>query len=867
MRKSFLILFISCIFVLSSAVVFAGTMGGILGFITSDDGSPVSEATITVVERGLQVVSNEFGMFSIQSLRPGIYTLEIKKAGYGSVIVEKVSIQINLTTSFHITLQQTDVNIDPIIVTASKILIHREQTGTVYQVDHDEIIEMSSRDIFRVALAMPGVISNEDGQFKIRGSRYDQTLFMIDGLSIMDPFWKTFGATPNALGIMGEISVITGGFDAEYGDALGGIVNAVTRNPNLEEHHGSFVYNTSDIPNYHGMWDNSIKLGEEEFEIDMDGPLTKDIGYVFAAQVFLADASTTSGYKNYKYEEFHDYHFKLSYNLSPKTNLMYHTNYGFAWIRLSSSYVGTWMEDGWPIQKQFNRWHHLIIDTYVGNATTATIAYGWFWSGIDYGAHDEDEDGNILWNEIRPLLELQPGDYYANQRTRSTTQEFKIDIKSTIDNQHTLKYGTAFQHVYLDMFWTVSYGMYWWDTIEYWPAFAYLEDWEDSYDYTSAYVQDKFALIPDKLTLTTGIRYEDWGFLLIERTKISPRFGISYQLDDYTVIRTNYSQMYQAPNVSAVLEYDSGGIQDYFWGEMSWGSDTIVPQSTSIIEFGLQRQLGKDFILEINAYNKQMDKIHCVWENPKTYKVEYVNGGEGWAQGVEFTLRKTLSKNVKGWVNYSWMIAKGKNIARDFYNSDSVYEYPELYDKEYYLSWDQRHNVNVNLFYSSDNFFINVIWRWGSGYPYTPHDRYHDWGVNGRNDDSGADGIPDTWDSGEGDGVENFGEVWDYGEQDGAYQEGEPTWASNIQAVYNTKRYPSYDRVDVITKFKMKNLKLLGAEYWISLTVRNLFDHHNLRQRGGNDPADINPYTGEPWTRIPTGGTTRRVVMGIEATW
>ncbi|MCK4666603.1 carboxypeptidase regulatory-like domain-containing protein, partial [Candidatus Dependentiae bacterium] len=76
MRRFFLILFISCILVLTSAVVFAGTTGAILGFIIAIDDSPIAQATITVVERDLQVVSNEFGMFSIQSLRPGIYTIE-----------------------------------------------------------------------------------------------------------------------------------------------------------------------------------------------------------------------------------------------------------------------------------------------------------------------------------------------------------------------------------------------------------------------------------------------------------------------------------------------------------------------------------------------------------------------------------------------------------------------------------------------------------------------------------------------------------------------------------------------------------------------------------------------------------------------
>ncbi|MCK4666602.1 TonB-dependent receptor, partial [Candidatus Dependentiae bacterium] len=390
----------------------------------------------------------------------------------------------------------------------------------------------------------------------------------------------------------------------------------------------------------------------------------------------------------------------------------------------------------------------------------------------------------------------------------------------------------------------------------------------DSYDYTSAYIQDKVDLIKDKLTLTTGIRYEDWGFLPKKPTKVSPRAGLSYQIDDYTIIRTNYSKMYQAPNVGAVMAYDSGGLKDYIGGP-PWGSDKIVSQLTTIIELGLQHQFGKDLLLEINAYDKQMEMIHCVWENYDTRRVEYANGGSGWAKGIEFTLRKSLLKNLKGWINYSRMISKGKNIARDFYNDFSVYEYPELFNKEFYLDWDQRHNVNVNLFYGTENFSLNVIWRWGSGYPYTPHDSFYDYGIDGINDDTGVDGIPDNdpTDPTENDGIENGPENWDTGEQDGAYQEGEPSYASDLLVVYNTKRYPAYDRVDIITKFKMKNLKLLGAEYWISLTVRNLFDHHNLRQRGGTDPADIDPYTGEAWIKRPTGGTTRRVVMGIEATW
>lgn len=880
MKKVFLPILVSLLLVITTVFVFGGTTGAILGFVTEEDGTPVGDATVTVLENNLSVTTNEFGMFSIPSMKPGIYTVEIKKVGYGPVKVEKVVIQIDLTTPLNVTMKKTDVELDPIIVKATRILVNREQTGTVYRVDHSDVVEMSSRDVFRVAQAMPGVVSNEDGQFKIRGSRYDQTLFLIDGLSIMDPFWKTFGATPNAKGIMGEIDVVTGGFDAEYGDALGGVVNTVTRNPNFKEHRGTFNYYTSDIPDWQGRWEESVRLGEKEFNIDMDGPITPDLGYVFASQVFLANASTTSGYQNEDYEEFHDYHFKLSYNLNPRTNLSYHTNYGFAWIRPIAANIADGYP-GWMIQHQFNRLHNLVIDTYLGDYTTVKLAAGWFKSGIDAGPHAVDEDGNALLNEIKPIYDYEwdlftgTGDYPAKQRTRSITQQARIDVESRMFDRHIITAGVGQEHVELDMFWTVCYDIMYFGNNNAWPEFSYLEDWEHTYNYTNAYLQDKFDLIKDKLTLTAGVRYEDWGFIPKNSSVIAPRAGISYQFNDYTVVRTNYSKMYQSPNVASVYEEDIGGIQYWWVDDLDWGNDEdIEPQVTDIIEVGFQRQLGDNYVLEINGYDKQMDKLHSTMYNPTSGLVEYQNAGSGWSHGVEFTLRKTFSNNIKGWVNYSWMEAKGQNYARDYYNEFVIYDdagyavgESEIVDKEYYLDWDQRHNINVNLFYQTENFFMNLIWRWGSGYPYTPHDSFYDYGLNGINNDVGADGLPNTDDVGEDNGIEDFGENWDSGEQDGVYQEGEPTYASDITAVYNTERYPAYDRVDAVMKLRLKNLNLFGADYWVNLTVRNLFDHHNLRQRGGTDPADIDPYTGEPWTKKPTGGTSRRVVIGLEAQW
>ncbi|MCD6578192.1 TonB-dependent receptor, partial [bacterium] len=455
-------LLVILLFVLGMVTIFAGTTGTIMGFVLDKDtGVPVESAKVTVVETGLSTGTDSSGLFLVAGLAVGQYSLLVEKLGYQSVSIQDIYVSLDQTTTLSVELKSSPVEIkNPIIVTASRLLVNKDQIGAVTKIDHSMIIDMSSRDIFRAAQIAPGVVTNEDGQMKIRGTRESNTTFLLDGLSIMDPFHNTFGSVINAKSIMGEVDVITGSFDAEYGNALGGVINTVSATPETKKYKVMASVNTAKaIPDLFGDVERYRKLGEEEYNWDIEGPapfIFKDkLGFIFTGQVFLANCSTHSGYQNDKYEEFHDYHLKLDYKISPTDRLSYHTQYGFAWIRLSHRYADL---TGWPVQHQSNRFHHLLYNRSITSDTYFKLALSWFNSGIDYGAHAIDNSSGEpvdLINDVKPIDEIGEGDFWAHQRSRSVNSEIRFDLSSDHYTGHKIKGGFDIQRIHTDLLWAV----------------------------------------------------------------------------------------------------------------------------------------------------------------------------------------------------------------------------------------------------------------------------------------------------------------------------------------------------------------------------------------------------------------------------
>ena len=113
-------------------------------------------------------------------------------------------------------------------MTATRRLIEIERTGSVHRMSADEMAAMPLDNLVEMIAHQPGV-TLQDNEIHIRGGRADDTQFIIDGISVNDPLaGGGYGYTIDP-SIINEIEVLTGGFNAEYGQAVSGVVNVSTK--------------------------------------------------------------------------------------------------------------------------------------------------------------------------------------------------------------------------------------------------------------------------------------------------------------------------------------------------------------------------------------------------------------------------------------------------------------------------------------------------------------------------------------------------------------------------------------------------------------------------------------------------------------
>ena len=224
LRKTLLLL------VLSFATIGAFAQGGTLkGKVNEKDGgAPVPFANISIMS-GSSVVTGGMtdfdGNYTIKPINAGSYTIKVSYVGYATFQMNNVRISNGKITFQDFKLSSSAEVLETVeIVEYSVPLISKDQTESGGTVTSEEIARMPGRSAESVASTVGGVFS-EDGQVSsIRGSRSEGTVYYIDGMKV-----RGSNAVPKSA--LEEVSVITGGLPAKYGDATGGIISITTKGP------------------------------------------------------------------------------------------------------------------------------------------------------------------------------------------------------------------------------------------------------------------------------------------------------------------------------------------------------------------------------------------------------------------------------------------------------------------------------------------------------------------------------------------------------------------------------------------------------------------------------------------------------------
>lgn len=169
------------------------------------------------------------GNYVIENISPGTYNISVSFIGYRAMKFTGIVIKANSTTELNVDLEETSLTIgQDVVVVGEKPLLDVEETQSKSTISKEDIENAVIENVKDVVTQQAGVVQS-DNAIHIRGGRAYESAYLLDGVSVQDRLSGTgFGLELSANAIE-EVEVITGGFNAEYGQATSGVVNVKTR--------------------------------------------------------------------------------------------------------------------------------------------------------------------------------------------------------------------------------------------------------------------------------------------------------------------------------------------------------------------------------------------------------------------------------------------------------------------------------------------------------------------------------------------------------------------------------------------------------------------------------------------------------------
>lgn len=274
----------------------AGNFATLKGTVKDPDGKPAVGATIQVIGTVKGAYVKGDGSFIITNIEAGDYEIRVAFVGMQEQII-KLKLSADQTKELNIKLVDASTKSETVVVTADRQMVDVSKVGVDRSFAEEDLTTVATNNINAVVTLAAGVRSSGSG-YTVRGSRDNQTQMRVDGVEISDPFsgGLSYGQayTPTtSQSAIGEVQVKTGGFSAEYGSALGGVVNSTVKVGKNDRYTGFFNYRT-DVPYLNGYSPSNIRLvredvnlrienygegykyqgaNENQFEFGIDGPL------------------------------------------------------------------------------------------------------------------------------------------------------------------------------------------------------------------------------------------------------------------------------------------------------------------------------------------------------------------------------------------------------------------------------------------------------------------------------------------------------------------------------------------------------------------------------------------------------------------
>lgn len=267
--------------------------GRIEGTVVDPSGAVVAGATVSAknVETASTTTqtSDATGHFIFLALRPGTYEVKVEKGGFKNTVLESVSVNVGTTTNVHPQLA-VGASESVVSVNATDVpLVDTTQTGLATVVDQKSIsdLPLNGRNFTDFVLLTPGVSTDGDfGMISFNGLAGNYNNYTVDGANNNNAFFEQqIGRTsiPYQFSedVIQEFQVASNGFDAEFGQAGGGVVNTVTKSGTNAYHGDAYYYITDSALNANDKVNEELGIPKpsdrrQQFGGTVGGPIVKD---------------------------------------------------------------------------------------------------------------------------------------------------------------------------------------------------------------------------------------------------------------------------------------------------------------------------------------------------------------------------------------------------------------------------------------------------------------------------------------------------------------------------------------------------------------------------------------------------------------
>lgn len=238
------------LFLLAAGIsVNAGTTGKIAGIATDKStGEPLIGVNVVLEGTSLGSATDLDGTFIILNIPPGKYVVTAEYIGFANLRVEDVQVNVDLTTQLELVMQEATVEFgDVITVVAERELITKDLTASTARVDAERIESLPVTEVSEILELQGGYLNGN-----VRGGRSGEVAYWIDGVPVTDSYDGGQVVEVNTASIE-QLQFISGAFNAEYGQALSGIVNITTKEPsesfggNFTTYFGDYYSQNTDI--------------------------------------------------------------------------------------------------------------------------------------------------------------------------------------------------------------------------------------------------------------------------------------------------------------------------------------------------------------------------------------------------------------------------------------------------------------------------------------------------------------------------------------------------------------------------------------------------------------------------------------------